>query len=419
MTSSDSRGHQNLHIVSRQRPAEDTRTDTRIEKDRRRSLGRKKHLHPGVRFIAPDAEHTAWRARYADVSGKRRTVTLERIDARTVETMVDWAVKLSEQLQRGRSDAKAGIVRAGEDLRLPEAVERFFAAHPRLSDGTTRAYRASFATLVQGRERLTTKEISLAVLGVWRDEVVNARRRNTRAGGRRGEKSDTRRLRSPFSVNKDLRHVGRLLEFWRSKAMLNLTRDDLASSLKKTPARLERRGYLTVEQIRELMTACAKHDALGKYTPITPLIRFLLLTGMRVAEALAIKWSDVVGDQINVPGAVSKTGEPREIDLTISPTALPSPRGTGRVFAITAGEVHAARKRLAQLNAPRWSPHALRRTCGTFLSCAPGIYGGASAFMSAQRLGHSVAVAEKHYVTARGALRIPREASTLEGAMQL
>jgi hypothetical protein len=51
------------------------------------------------------------------------------------------------------------------------------------------------------------------------------------------------------------------------------------------------------------------------------------------------------------------------------------------------------------------------------LTNAPGIFGAASAYRSAKQLGHSVAVAERHYLDVmRG---IPREARTLEAAMQI
>ena len=57
----------------------------------------------------------------------------------------------------------------------------------------------------------------------------------------------------------------------------------------------------------------------------------------------------------------------------------------------------------------------LRRSCGSYLTCAPAIYGAASAFMSARRLGHGVAVAEKNYL---GSVKdISPEAKTLEQAM--
>jgi hypothetical protein len=49
------------------------------------------------------------------------------------------------------------------------------------------------------------------------------------------------------------------------------------------------------------------------------------------------------------------------------------------------------------------------------LTSAPAIYGAASAFISGKRLGHSVTVAEKHYV---GIVTISPDARTIEEAMQ-
>ena len=67
--------------------------------------------------------------------------------------------------------------------------------------------------------------------------------------------------------------------------------------------------------------------------------------------------------------------------------------------------------------APEFTWPALRRTCGTFLTNAPGIFGAASAYRSAQQLGHRVQIAEKHYL---GVVRgNPRDARTLDAAMQL
>ena len=92
--------------------------------------------------------------------------------------------------------------------------------------------------------------------------------------------------------------------------------------------------------------------------------------------------------------------------------------GKGNVFGLTRGTAEAARKRLHEYGAPdAFNWQALRRTCGTYLTNAPGIFGGASAYRSASQLGHSVQVAEKHYVgVARG---IRPDARTLEAAMQI
>ena len=73
----------------------------------------------------------------------------------------------------------------------------------------------------------------------------------------------------------------------------------------------------------------------------------------------------------------------------------------GAADPISPNVVKAARRRLlGTYGAPRFTWQELRRTCGTYLTCAPSIYGASSAFLSAKRLGHSVAVAEKHYLGA-------------------
>jgi hypothetical protein len=63
------------------------------------------------------------------------------------------------------------------------------------------------------------------------------------------------------------------------------------------------------------------------------------------------------------------------------------------------------------------SAPTLRSTCGSYLANAPGIFGAASIYRTAVQLGHSVEVCERHYA---GVLRrIPREARSLEAAMQV
>jgi integrase len=359
-----------------------------------RQRSRTAHQHPGVWLQRPDSRNPSWRARYVDVSGKRRTVPLEKRDAKTADTRLEFAKKLSDQLQRERSDVKAGLVRTGEDLPLKEALERFLIAHPRLAAETQRSYRTTVNTFAAGREQLTTRQITTAVLAAWRTECVRALRRNTKKGGKRGEKDDIRQLRSPHTVNKDLRNAQAILEYWRSAGMLRLNRDDITACLKKERAPHERRGFLTVDQIKQLIAACERHDQESyamtreekagerergstlKYTAVTPLIRCLLLTGMRIGEALALEWKHVVDDQIRIPAEIAKTRQSRNVELDISPSALPGARGEGRLFPISEGEVRAAQKRLAAFGSPRWTPHALRRTSGTFLTCALGIYGG-------------------------------------------
>jgi integrase len=149
-----------------------------------------------------------------------------------------------------------------------------------------------------------------------------------------------------------------------------------------------------------------------------------LATGLRIGHLLALEWRDVdLNANEIVPQGGSHTKRTGVIDLAISPALRamlvrirPEP-AQGRVFWVTAHEANRALRRMSEeFAAPRtatWA--AMRRTCGTFLTNAPGIFGGASAYRSAKQLGHSVQVAERHYT---GLIRnIPPSATTVEAAM--
>jgi len=65
--------------------------------------------------------------------------------------------------------------------------------------------------------------------------------------------------------------------------------------------------------------------------------------------------------------------------------------------------------------APPFTWQQLRVTCGTFLANS-NIFGGASAYREARQLGHSTAIAERHYL---GVVHVDPAAKTLEDAMGL
>jgi integrase len=199
--------------------------------------------------------------------------------------------------------------------------------------------------------------------------------------------------------------------------------------LESLSAPVERRGFLRPEQVRQLVRSCEKQDAAmfkitrdehdGKrppgttvrYTPITALVRFLLLTGLRVSEAFEVEWRDVDGDVIRMRAAVAKTKQTRDVDLSVTATALPAQRGApgDRIFDFTADEVRAAQRRtIEDLEAPELSPQALRRTCSTYFTYA------FNAWRSAKSVGHSVPIAERHDVAL---VKMPIGVTTLEQAM--
>ena len=128
---------------------------------------------------------------------------------------------------------------------------------------------------------------------------------------------------------------------------------------------------------------------------------------------------------IRLDAARLKTGYGRTITLIESPSAVSllaamklRSNGSSLVFdGLTDDGIRKAAGRLVRhYGAPAdfcWQ--ALRRTCCAVLTCAPGIYRGASAFMSAARAGHGVQVAQNHYVGLMPSL--PKTAETIEQAL--
>jgi integrase len=270
------------------------------------------------------------------------------------------------------------------------------------------------------------------------------------AGGRRGLKRMSGVKRSPHSVNQDMRSLRTLLNRWRKRGITpQLSSDSIADALEFMPVPKPMIEFLNKEQISELLRAAMRHDAAcfketreehkagtpkgltARYQPVAPLVAYLLLTGCRADEGFGLKWADwnQKERQIELREVDRiKTGHSRIIDLVITPTlekllALLKLKSAGEFIFGGAAPLpkslaYSVRRRLIkEFGAPKFTWQMLRKTCGTFLSCSQGIYGSASAYRSAKRLGHSIEVAERHYV---GLIRsVPSEAKTLEAAMQI
>ena len=134
--------------------------------------------------------------------------------------------------------------------------------------------------------------------------------------------------------------------------------------------------------------------------------------------------------EIRLKAALTKTKQARTIGLEVSPAlramlsalklaaAADEPFVFGGATPYSVDLVESARARLLlEYGAPKCDWQSLRSTAATFLTNAPGIFGAATVYLSARQLGHSVAVAERHYLGVhRG---IARDARTLENAMQV
>jgi integrase len=252
---------------------------------------------------------------------------------------------------------------------------------------------------------------------------------------------------APATANKRFLVARAFLDWARKKGWTPaLSGDAIKDNLEPLPTSREAIEFLRPKQLRTLLEACQRHDAdrftmtreehdglrpIGstpRYMPVAPFVLVALGTGMRFSEALGLRWDevDLEAGRVNLPAARSKTKSARTVTLAESPTVL----ALLAAMKLQAGSatlvfpdlrrdlLENARERLvATFGAPAFSWQWLRRSCSAILTNASGIYGGASAFRSAIRSGHSVQVAQDRYA---GLLDdLPRDATTLEAAARI
>lgn len=409
--------------------------------------------HPGVKLICRRrANGHTWLARWVDPdSGRSLEVSLDRLGLTTEIARRGWAAAKSRAILQRRAELLSGAATAAT-TDLAGAVAEFYTRRATLKTSTLAGYRngtdgfLSWARVagLTTTESLTAKQL-LDFRAWWavRPALVPA------SGERRGQRQVADKRRSPLTINRGLGVVRAMLNEWR---MIGTT-PKLTSDLIRDALKFERRcrslpHFLKIHEISALVEAALKHDAetfaltraehdgdaepgsTRRYEPISPLVLVALLTGCRFGELASLRWSSIslAENEILLSHSETKTRQARRIDLTPTPmlAGLLGAMKTnhngeycpGGVAPLRRDMAEAARKRLIlKYGAPKFTWHDLRRTCGTYLTCAPAIYGGASAYLSAKRLGHSVAVAETYYVGA--VTNIDKAASTLEAVMDL
>jgi len=427
---------------------------------------RKGKAHHGVTLIRPNEKaRTGWRARYVDPDLKK--TVWETVDPAldTLELREDWAARKSKGLAMRRLELMGGAPRA-TGTGLAVAVKRYFDDHPQLSNETLTLYRSATNKFLAWATKTgleSVDDLDKGKLVAFSVVLLKEPKRVCKPGGRRGERETAKTMRSAHTVNRELRSVGAALRYLRRLGLLpKLSSDDIKDGFQKLKAPLKRIEYLKPHELQQLLSAALKHDAetfeetraehagerpkgmTQKYEPIAPPIVAALITGLRVSHLLALDWSDIDFDAPDdngkpvgeiTPQAGSATKRTGIISLEVSPglrrlLAAMKLRsgGRGKVFALTESEGKAALNRLTTkkgddgkaltYGAPAGSTwQEFRRTCGCYLTNAPGIFGSASAYRSAQQLGHSVQIAERYYVNVvRG---IPKSARTVEAAMQI
>jgi len=366
---------------------------------------------------------------------------------RSAETRRQWAIDRSRAIAKRADEISSGAPRAsGTQLRA--AVGRYFDDHPRLRERTLEIYKLhseEFVAWADSAGIRKSDDLTRAHLVAFRAARAGLKKHVSDKGkGKKGAKTQTKTLRSPSTINIELRAVRTILGYLRRLGLTTrLTSDDLTDGLKRVPVSHEAPEFLRPPDIRKLLQACAVHDAATfaatreehagngergstpRYDPIGPLVAVGLLSGMRYGELVALDWSEVDLDEGEIRlTSRTKTKRARTVDLSVSPALgailwaqAPKAKRKGPVWSVTPDQIKAAAKRLGKHGAPAsWNWQNLRRTCGTYLTNAPGIFGAASAYRSARQLGHSVQVAERHYL---GVVKVSKDAATLEAAMQV
>lgn len=354
--------------------------------------------HPGVSIIKRkrNGSPTRYRLKWTDGNGKTKWETLD--PSLTAAQRVKVAIERSHAAETPTPD---GVL-------LTDALDAFFERKQHeVKENTLRSYRKTARLMKKWGGQRNTKTIDLPALTAFRTSVITPER-------------------APATVNSHLLGARCILnDLRRSGQTPALSSDDIKDGLRGVRAQKPLKCPLTASELQGVFSVARRHDnALGKrQRPILPFLATTLLTGARINEVLSLEWGDVDLDkpEIVIRADKSKTGYARRIPLDICPTLINILRHEQQVDSRVFPDwnftrARAARERLIRMGAPEFTYQRLRQTCGTFLTCAPRIYGGASAFMSAARLGHSVMVAERHYV---GALRVNGDALTLEDAMEI
>jgi integrase len=419
----------------------------------------------GLELLVTPNGARVWRFRYR-FAGQRKRITIGNypelgLAAARVET-----ARLRTELLLGKDPAPspdagtrvtcphcshvfhaAGVVGSAPLVVEPDhegvdaAVESYLADHrPTWKATTIRTYESAIRTFTAWASTsgvLTVADLTARSLASFRAHAVAAPRREKAKGGSRHDVVSTGKRRSAEAVNGQVRVVKTMLEALRRAGRLpELSSDDITDNLRLLTVERSRPAPLRPAALRSLLAACVLHDA-DDHAPIGPLVVAMLLGGFRLGEALRLEWDDIDFDEMTVLVVAGKTGHERTVDMSVSPALarlFKQMRGkrpkSGRVFDFTQPTALDARQRLIEeYGAPPflWSTRnsrpgersapTLRSTCGCYLTCAPSIFHGASAFHSAARLGHSVKVAERHYL---GVLRkIPKKAKTVEAAMEI
>jgi integrase len=349
--------------------------------------------------IAPDGNRRSWAIRFR-AYGKRRFVTLGRPED-------GWTRERAEaELRHVLADVERGIWRPHEPepVEAPQEVPTFHEFASEWFAGRESSLRER--TRVDYRWRLTAHLLpyfadyrldAITVAEVDRYRRTKERERDALAKAREEElkrpPAERRRLPRPLSngtINKTIRLLAAILEDAVEYGYID--RNPAKGRKRLLRERPPSRSYLQPEQVAALLAAAGELDAEareGDSGRRRPLLATLTLAGLRISEALDLRWRDVNLAARTLRVRESKTAAGvREVNMTPTLQELMSEYRTrtryteptdfvfctrtgrrdnaenvrGRFLAVAAERANAALEAQGREPIEHVTPHSLRRT---------------------------------------------------------
>lgn len=318
--------------------------------------------------------------KYRTASGRQRWLTLGQHGALTPDQARRLAQDARASVQAGR-DPSGDRASKRKEVTIGELADRYYREHVLAHNKASTA--REVARIIErkikpqlGRIRIT--DLTRSDVKAWHQGLSAA----------------------PYEANRALAYCSKMLslavEDWELRA------DNPAKGMKRFPEK-PRERYFNEEEMGRLGQAMMRLEQDGDLPPdFCLLVRLLFATGLRLGEALALRWPDV-NLQTRTIGLSDAKGGARTIQLGMEAVALLADIGDRKTYVVAGknGDAPlsrtAAEKLWAKLRAKAGIPdgrlHDIRHTVGTYAAMS-----GANAFVVRDLLGHKTLAMTNRYV---------------------
>lgn len=434
---------------------------------------KKNHKYPGVSVFKDGTGN--WYMKWTDPNTlKRKERSLRKEGYDSLEQADDYLRRFCDNLQEEITRARIVGRRERYDTSWCEAT-KLYLDHYKSTNGEASAGRQQRALYVltewlgsEGKRYRVTGDLNRLGLVSIHDFIARLRKRvpvGKPEGGAPGvgdDAADNHRGRnvvsdaplSGASKNSYRAAIIAFLNWIRRREYLRVTSDDVRDAMPKFRQERKLPVEVSAETLQGLIAAAVDHDtnwnhasradkhayytkqrsetATAKYKPLFPLVAMLMLTGMRLGEALHLRWEnvDIEAKRIRVKADRQtnwqvKTRHERNIGFSDSPalerllTGMKMRRGLSP-YVLPDCDGPSPRKfnraswnlMLESAGVPKVTPKELRSTYATALASARN---APTPYQLAFRMGHGVAVAAGHYVADTQA----REGNSVEQWLQV